>query len=74
MSSTERNSRLVSLGVYDVMGRLVRKLAEGAMCAYKQGIYWDGKDDFGHQLPSGDYFCRLECGSLARTRKLTLIR
>lgn len=50
----------VSLYIYDLRGRMVRRLLEKAERGGTQEILWDGKDEQGHSLPSGIYLCYLE--------------
>ncbi len=48
----------VDLSIYDVTGRLVRRLVEGA---YPQGYHttaWDGQDRWGRRVAAGVYFLR----------------
>lgn len=50
----------VSLKVYDVRGRMVRKLEEGPMQAGEHGCLWDGRDQEGSSCPSGVYIYLLK--------------
>jgi hypothetical protein len=49
----------VDLNVYEVTGRLVRRLAAGRFGAGDHSVVWNGRDDDGHPLPSGTYFYTL---------------
>src|SRR4030095_9869201 len=51
------------LVVYDVNGRRVRVLSEGARAAGIGEVEWDGRDGSGAPVPSGVYFYRLETAS-----------
>ncbi|MDO9175362.1 MAG: hypothetical protein Q7V62_11205, partial [Actinomycetota bacterium] len=50
----------VTLGVYDVRGRLVRGLLDAEMEAgeHRDVCTWDGRDDRGRAVTSGTYFLR----------------
>ena len=48
-----------TLRVYDVAGRLVRRLHEGPAAAGFHDVRWDGTDRAGRTVPSGTYFARL---------------
>lgn len=64
----------VDFMVYDVSGRVVKKLIYGIR---QPGIYtlkWDGSDEYGKLLPSGIYFYRLKTNKFDRCLKLILIR
>ena len=50
----------VCLRIYDVDGRLVRKLAECRQDAGRYSLNWDGKDKQGRACPTGVYFCSLK--------------
>ena len=64
----------VSLRVYDVSGRLVRKLAEGKFASGESRFDWDGQSDGGLPVSGGVYFVRLQAGDQARTERLVLVR
>ena len=58
-----------TLVLYDLQGRLVKKLADKHYTAGRHAVMLDG-----HNLPSGVYFCTLSAGDYTSTRKLMLIR
>ncbi|MBE0566667.1 MAG: S8 family serine peptidase, partial [Krumholzibacteria bacterium] len=63
------------LAVYDVRGRLVRTLVQGVLAPGQQEVAWDGRDDRGRGVPSGQYFARLAEGlGEPAVRKLMLVR
>ncbi|HEV8481435.1 MAG TPA: FlgD immunoglobulin-like domain containing protein, partial [Candidatus Eisenbacteria bacterium] len=45
--------------VFDVNGRLVKRLASGVYPAGRHMARWDGKDEGGRAAPAGIYWCRL---------------
>jgi hypothetical protein len=61
------------LDLFDVSGRLVRRLLDGPRPAGWQTVLWDGRARSGAAAPSGIYFCRLECGRRSLVRKIVLI-
>lgn len=63
-----------SLVIYDVSGRAVRSLIDGALPAGDAHASWDGRDARGALLPSGIYFARLTVGNRSETQKLSLVR
>ncbi len=63
----------VRLAVFDVQGRMVRRLLNAVLPAGSQSVLWDGRDDRGNHLPSGIYLCRLEAQGRAEVRKLLRI-
>jgi hypothetical protein len=62
------------LAVYDAGGRLVRRLYDGPLADGRHQLEWDGRTFGGARAASGIYFIRLELGSQAVSRKLTLVR
>jgi hypothetical protein len=54
----ERPGR-VDLLIYDVAGRLVKRLVDVRLGAGEYEVKWDGRDQFGNPLESGTYFFRL---------------
>jgi hypothetical protein len=64
----------VRLSIFDLLGRQVRRLAEGVQSAGQHAAAWDGLDQQGRRASSGVYLYRLETPAGARTRKLALVR
>lgn len=58
------------VGVYDVSGRHVRTLADGALAAGVHDRRWDGRDAKGALAPAGLYFVRLEAAGERRTTRV----
>lgn len=59
----------VTLFVYDVTGREVRRLVDGQLSAGSYSIPFDG-----NRLASGTYFCQLRVGNFVSTRSMALVR
>jgi len=65
----------VELTIYDVKGRLVRRLISGVEKAGEHSVTWNGKDESGQSVSSGVYFCMLKIGSGKKiTKKMVLLR
>ncbi|MDP2982012.1 MAG: T9SS type A sorting domain-containing protein [Candidatus Latescibacter sp.] len=69
-----RKSSLISLKVYDLLGREVTTLAEGDTPAGQHRVVWNGSDYSRKQVSSGVYFYRLIAGGREETRKMLLAR
>jgi hypothetical protein len=69
----ERSSP-VALVVYDVRGRLVRRLESGEFGAGTHQVQFDGRDDRGRALASGIYFVRLETPQHMLAKRVTLVK
>ncbi len=64
----------VELAVYDVTGRLVRRLVSGVEPAGVREIRWNGRDDYSRLVASGVYFVKMQSGTKVRLRRLILAR
>jgi hypothetical protein len=64
----------VRLSVYDLRGRLVRRLIEGELSPGRHTLVWDGRNDDGTAAGSGAYLYTLKAGDFTSRRKLTLLR
>jgi hypothetical protein len=64
----------VRLSVYDVRGRRVATLLDGAQSAGPHTLRWEGRAANGDALPPGAYFARLEFAGRSEVRKLVLMR
>ena len=64
----------VTLDVYDVLGRRVRRLVSETVSAGIKRVIWDGLDADGLPAASGIYFYRIEVGEYRETRKMLLLK
>lgn len=65
----------VTLRVYDLRGRLVRRLLEATpQSAGRHATAWDGRAEDGSRLPSGVYLCRLRAPGLDAAIKAVLLK
>jgi len=69
-----KDFRQVKLVVFDVTGRKVKTLFNGALNAGQYSFKWNGKNEFGNNVASGMYIYRLSAGVNIQNRKMTLIR
>lgn len=64
----------VQIGVFDAAGRQIRRLRSQDLPAGHHLALWDGRDDKGHDAPTGVYFARLSTSEYSRTRRVILAR
>jgi predicted outer membrane repeat protein len=64
----------VTLSIFDVHGRLVRRLVDDVRGPGVHSVEWNGKSDQGASVSSGIYFYRLEAGDGIETRKMVLLK
>jgi len=60
---------LVTLKVYDTLGREIATILQGEHCDYQHEVEWNAAG-----FASGVYFYRLRAGDFLQTRKLTILR
>jgi hypothetical protein len=61
------------LAIFDVSGRRVRTLADGARQPSSE-LIWNGEDESGHPVAPGVYFARLQTPARSESHKITLLR
>ena len=64
----------VTLKIYDIRGRLVKKLVDEVKRSGRYVVQWNGKNDTGRDMPSGVYFCTIRAGNFSCTNKIILVR
>ena len=64
----------VRLAIFDLRGRHVRTLWNGAAPSGESRAIWNGRDDGGRPVASGVYLYRLFAGTQVVSRKMTLLR
>jgi hypothetical protein len=64
----------VTLAVYDVSGRLVRRLLAGRRDPGEYAAEWNGLDEQGVEVSSSVYYYRLSVGGFSASKKMVLIR
>ena len=69
----------VTLTVYDMNGKVVRRLAVGHRAAgmyqsRSRAAYWDGRNQLGEPVASGLYFYTLTAGEFTATRRMLILK
>ena len=69
----------VTLTIYDMNGKIVRRLAVGHQAAgmYRsrtRAAYWDGRNQLGESVASGLYFYTLTADEFSATRRMMIVK
>lgn len=64
----------VEIAIFNLLGQRVRVLVDELKWAGSHEVRWDGTDEFGHQVASSVYFCRLKSGEFVQIKKMVLMR
>jgi hypothetical protein len=67
-------TRQVSIGIYDVTGRLVAMLVDSLQSAGVHEVWWNGMDADKRPAAPGVYFLRMQSGRASLTEKTILVR
>jgi hypothetical protein len=68
------DAEVISIRVYDALGRFVVELESGNKTAGHHSVLWDGRNASGMQVSSGIYYYRLQSGKEVLTRKMVLLK
>jgi FlgD Ig-like domain/FG-GAP-like repeat len=68
------SAEIVSVRIYDLLGKEVANLMHSVMEAGKHTLRWNGRGLSGQTMSSGVYFLRFQAGNFVRTGRLTRIR
>ncbi len=64
----------VSIDIFDMSGRRVRRLVRDVFDRGRHSVRWDGDDGSGRNVASGVYFCRLDAGGVTSVRKMMTVK
>jgi hypothetical protein len=64
----------VSLCIYDLRGKLVKKLLDSNLLPGYHRVVWDGKNDRGEPVTSGVYISALKTDQKSEARKIVLLK
>jgi hypothetical protein len=64
----------VSIQIFDMIGRLVKTLADAQMTAGTHQLVWNSTDEKGRHVNSGVYLLKLSSGNYTETKKLSLVK
>ena len=65
---------LVSLQIFNTTGQKIRTLLYAERAPGLHTTLWDGRDDFGFDVPSGLYVCKMATEDYSHSLKMLLVR
>ena len=65
---------LVSLRIYDMMGRLIKTLVKKSQIAGYKSIQWNGTNNQNKTVPAGLYLYIIESGEFRQSKKMILLK
>ena len=65
---------LVTINIFDVLGRNIRTLLNVNQSAGYHSIRWDATNDYGEAVSAGMYFYLIQAGEFKQTRKMVLLK
>lgn len=69
-----KHAEQVQLAIYDIDGRLVKRLIDNILTAGQHSVQWDGLNASGQKVPSGCYVYKLQTPGFQQSKRLTLLR
>ncbi|MBU1101017.1 MAG: T9SS type A sorting domain-containing protein, partial [Bacteroidetes bacterium] len=67
-------SSIVTIRVFDMLGREIRTLISEEQNAGMQKAIWDGKNNYGSKVSSGTYIYRIDAGEFHMAKKMLLLK
>ena len=65
---------LVSINIYDLMGRNIRSLVNTNQSAGYRSIRWDATNNLGEPVSAGMYIYTIQAGKFRQTKKMVLLK
>ncbi len=68
-------NKKITLKVYDMLGKEVKTLIDNTtMQKGNHKVIWDGTNNFGSKVASGNYIAKMKFGNFAKSIKMTLLK
>ena len=68
-------NKKITLKVYDMLGKEVKTLIDNTTLQKgNHKVIWDGTNNFGSKVASGNYIAKMKFGSFAKSIKMTLLK
>ena len=65
---------LISITIYDMMGRQIKTLINSMQAAGYRSIQWNATNDAGSPMSAGIYSYMIQAGEFRQTKKMVLLK
>jgi hypothetical protein len=65
---------LVTLSIYDMLGREITQLVNTTQEAGFRSVQWDARDNMGRPVSAGVYLYQIQAGEFIQTKKMVLLK
>jgi len=65
---------LVSINIYDLMGRSIKSLVNSQQTAGYRSIQWNATNNLGEPVSAGMYLYTIQAGEFRQTKKMVLLK
>ena len=65
---------LVTINIYDMLGRQVKTLVNQTQDAGYKSVIWDATNDYGKPVSAGMYLYQIQAGEYIQTKKMVLLK
>ena len=65
---------LVTINIYDVMGRSIKTLVNDNQSAGYRSVRWDATNNYGEEVSAGMYIYVIQAGEFRSTKKMVLLK
>ena len=65
---------MVSITIYDIMGRSIKSLVNTTQSAGYRSIQWDATNNLGEPVSAGMYIYMIQAGQFTQTKKMVLLK
>ena len=64
----------IEIAIFNLKGQKIKTFSKVYRVKGSEKLIWNGKDDYNKQVPSGNYFIRIEQNGAVKTRKMILLK
>jgi len=68
------DASIVTLSIYDLMGKEIRTMINSEKTAGFKNIQWNATDNLGKSVPAGMYLYTIQAGEFRQTKKMVLLK